>query len=158
MKTPLPLYSPGINVAVIRRVDNDWQFLLLERSGEDPAYGGIWGLLSGTRDNNETLTELALREMQEEIGLRPNNLYATEYCLQFFEPTRDSVWVLPVLVATVDAGAKIELDSENSGFRWLDCQEAMKLAHWRNLKDVIRMLAEDLAVFPPPNWMEMALP
>jgi 8-oxo-dGTP pyrophosphatase MutT (NUDIX family) len=158
MKTPLPSYSPGINVAVIRQVNQNWQYLLLQRSGEDPAYGGVWGLLSGTRDNHETVTALALREMQEEIGLRPNLLFATEYCLQFFVPTRDAVWVLPVLAATVDSDAKIVLNSENSDYRWLECREAVNLAHWRNLKDVIRLLEEDLAGFPPPNWMAMPVP
>ena len=158
MKTPLPLYSPGINIAVIRQAQGGWQYLLLQRSAEDAAYGGIWGLLSGTRDDNETVTELALREMSEEISLRPNKLYATEYCLQFFEPTRDAVWVLPVFVATVERAAEIALDSENSEFRWLPFGEARQLAHWRNLKDVLRMLEEDLKDSPPPNWVELPLP
>ena len=158
MKTPIPAISPGINVAVIRKVNEQWQYLLLQRSGEDKVYGGLWGLLSGTRDDNETVTNLAIREMGEETGLRPNTLYASEYCLQFFEPTRDQVWTLPVLVAVVDSEAQVALDSENRDFRWLPCQEAAQLAHWRNLKDVIRMLEEDLAQFPPPNWVVMPLP
>lgn len=158
MKTPIPHLSPGINIAVIRRLDGIWEYLLLQRSGEDTVYEGVWGLLSGTRDDHETVTELALRELAEETGLRPNLLFASEYCLQFFEPTRDEVWTLPVLVVVVDSDCQVHLNSENRALRWLPCDEAATLAHWRNLKDVIRMLEDDLTNFPPPNWVEMPLP
>ena len=154
MKTPIPQKSPGINVAVIRNIDNVWQYLLLKRAS-DETYDGFWGLLSGSRENNESVTNLALREMMEEISIRPQSLWASEYCVQFFEPLDDSIWTLPVLVAFVEPTDQVVLDEENQEFRWLSVEAAIELAPWRNLKQVLVWLEEDLKSFPPVNWVRM---
>jgi len=156
MKTPLDHISPGINIAVIRRRADRWEYLMLKRAA-DQTYTGYWGLLSGSRENNETVTNLALREMNEEIGQYPDRLWASEYCLQFFEPLDDAVWTLPVLVAEISAQAEIVLDEENEEYRWLSAAEAVTLAPWRNLREVLGWLEEDLRAYPPGNWVELPL-
>ena len=156
MKTPIPIIGNGINVAVIRKVDSKWQYLMLKRAA-DETYTGFWGLLSGSRENNESVTNLALREMKEEINLRPRSLWASEYCLQFFEPLDDAIWTLPVLVAVVEETDQVELDAENEEYRWLPAAEAIELAPWRNLKQVLGWLVSDLATCPPGNWVELPL-
>lgn len=145
----------GINVAVMRKVDNAWQYLMLKRAS-DETYEGYWGLLSGSRENNETVTNLALREMMEEISIRPQSLYASEYCVQFFEPLDDAIWTLPVLVAFVEPTDQVVLDAENEEFRWLGVDQAIELAPWRNLKQVLGWLEEDMRSFPPSNWVVMS--
>ena len=150
----ITIESPGINVAVVKKTASDWQFLLLQRA-EKETYPGFWGLLTGGREDEETVPELAVREMAEETGLRPDSLWASEYCVQFYEPTVDRVWILPVIVAVVSDDADVGLSEENRAFRWLLPKEAVDLVFWKNLKTVIADLAEELRNFPSPNWVEL---
>ena len=150
----IPMESPGINVAVVKEYGGSWRFLLLQRA-EKETYPGFWGLLTGGREGEETVPELAVREMAEETGLRPDSLWASEYCLQFYEPTVDRVWILPVVVAVVSAVADVRLSKENRAFRWLLPKEAVEIVCWKNLKTVIADLAEELQNFPSPNWVEL---
>jgi dATP pyrophosphohydrolase len=155
-RSNIPIESPGINVAVVRKESTGWRFLLLKRADSE-TYPGFWGLVTGGREGNETVPQLARRELAEETGLVPQKLWASEYCLQFYEPTVDRVWILPVIVACVPADSKVVLSSENSEFRWLTAAEAIGLVLWQNLKATIANLDRELAEYPASNWVELTL-
>ena len=157
MRSTIPIEAPGINVAVVKKDADGWRFLLLKRAGTE-AYGGMWGLLSGGREDDETVPQLAVREIAEETGLTPESLWASEYCVQFYEPTVDKVWVLPVLVAVVESGAEVRLSVENADFRWLKASEAAEHVTWQNLKDLLGNLDRELGSFPAGNWVQLPIP
>jgi 8-oxo-dGTP pyrophosphatase MutT (NUDIX family) len=153
--SPIPIESPGINVAVVRKDTDGWKFLMLKRA-ETETYPGLWGFLTGGREGDETVPQLAIREMAEEISLRPESLWASEYCFEFYEPTVDKIWILPVLVAVVSADSAVSLSSENCEYSWATSKEASALAVWKNLKNAIAALASELEEFPAPNWVELS--
>jgi len=153
-KSRIEIESPGINVAVVKKDADGWKFLMLKRA-EKESYPGFWGFLTGGRENNETVPQIAVREMAEETGLRPRKLWATEYVFQFYEPTVDKIWILPVIVAVVPADSKVVLSEENSEFRWLTANDAQKIVFWKNLQKALEDIDGELDIYPAPNWVEL---
>ncbi|MFZ5981553.1 MAG: NUDIX domain-containing protein [Candidatus Zixiibacteriota bacterium] len=150
----IEIESPGINVAVVKKEKSGWKFLMLRRAPSE-SYPGFWGFLTGGRENNETVPQLALRELKEETGLTAESLWATEYVFQFYEPTVDKIWLLPVLVAVVPADTTVKLSAENSECRWLVAGEAINLAPWKSLKQIAENIAEELSRYPAENWIKL---
>jgi dATP pyrophosphohydrolase len=153
-QTSIPIESPGINLVVIKQIEDTWKFLILKRA-ENETYPGFWGFLTGCRQGNETVPQLAVRELDEETGLRPTRLWATEYIVHFYEPTVDKIWILPVLVAEVPAEAEVKLSGENADFRWLLPDEAKVLIDWQNVLEVLENLSLEIEGYPPSNWIKL---
>lgn len=150
----IKIESPGVNVAVVRKHFDGWQFLILKRS-EKESYGGYWGFMTGGKKGGETVAEVVVRELKEETGLKPNSMWATEYLVQFYEPEYDSIWILPLIVAVVDEDEVITLSEENSEYRWLKATKAKHLVSWNNLVSSIDRISEELEIFPARNWVEI---
>lgn len=148
----IPLRGHGVNVAAVRQHAGHWQFLLVKRAN-DEIYEGFWGFVSGSIESGETVEQVALRELFEETSLTPQALYATEYLIQFFEPTAEAIWLLPLVVAVVATNAEVHLCTENSAFHWASPDEARKLVHWKNVIRAIDDLNDDLSRYPAPGWV-----
>lgn len=153
-QTNIKIESPGVNVAVIRKSYDGWEFLLLKRSDTE-SYGGFWGFMTGGKSGNETVAEVVVRELYEETSLKPQNMWATEYLVQFYEPEYDSIWLLPLIVAVVEEDAEVKLSEENSEFRWMKAGKAKHLVSWKNLVRAIDDIEDELAIFPARNWVEI---
>jgi dihydroneopterin triphosphate diphosphatase len=150
----IPIESPGINLAIVRQDSDAWRFLLLKRA-ETESYPDFWGFLTGRKEGNETVAQLAVRELSEETGLTPLKLFASEYCVQFYEPAVDRVWILPVIVAVVDSGEMVKLCEENSDFRWVTAAEARELLEWQNVIEAVQNLDRELQRYPAASWVEL---
>lgn len=101
------------------------------------------------------MAEVVVRELKEETSLRPQSMWATEYLVQFYEPEYDSIWILPLIVAIVDADDEVELSPENTEYRWMKASRAKHLVSWKNLVKAIDDIDEELAIFPARNWVEI---
>ena len=152
----IPIVSQGVNCAVVRKSSDGWEVLLLRRASGS-IYADHWGLVSGTKQEGETAPQVALREIAEETGLRLVSLWATEYVIQFYEPLKDEVWLLPVFLAIVDNNAEPTLCGENSGYLWADLQTAKETVSWRNLATVLESIFDELSQFPAKNWKQIPL-
>jgi len=152
--TNIKIESPGVNVAVLRKTDDGWQFLILRRADTE-SYGGYWGFMTGGKRDNETVAQVVVRELHEETKIKPKSMWATEYLVQFYEPEFDSIWILPLIVAVVEQDADVILSKENSDYKWLDATQAKYLVSWKNLINAIENLSEELEIFPAKNWVEI---
>lgn len=150
----IPIESPGVNVAVVKKDPDGWRYLILQRA-ETETYGGYWGFMTGGKRNTETVAQVVLRELKEETGLTPDSMWATEYVVQFYEPEYDKIWILPLIVAVVPADSEVELSSENSEFRWLGPTKAKHILSWKNLERAVDDITEELAIFPARNWVQI---
>lgn len=155
-RTPIEIESPGINVAAVRQEADGWKFLLVKRAKSE-TYPGLWGFVTGGREGKETVPQLAIRELAEETGLTPERLWASEYCMQFYEPTVDKIWILPIIVAVVSPSAEVKLCHENSEYRWVEAKEGVELVVWQNLKKAMVDLGQELDSYPASNWVELTL-
>lgn len=150
----IKIESPGVNVAVIRKTYDGWEFLILKRS-ETESYGGFWGFMTGGKQGDETVAQVVVRELAEETKLKPESMWATEYLVKFYEPEYDSIWILPLIVAVVPADSKVTLSEENSDYRWLKPNKAKHLVSWKNLVQSIESIEDELEIFPARNWVEI---
>ena len=92
------LKRAAVAIALIETHDGSGAaaFLLTRRAKGLRAHGGQWALPGGRCDAGETLAEAALRELDEEIGLRPG-ADAVLGTLDDY-PTRSGYLVTPVVV------------------------------------------------------------
>lgn len=152
--TKIEIESPGVEIAVLKQDDDGWKFLLLKRA-EQESYAGTWGFITGGKRGEETVAQVVVREMKEEVGVTPEKVWATEYLVQFYEPEYDKIWVLPLIVAVVPSDAEIQLSNENADFLWLTAAKARHRVNWKNLVSSINDISEELEIYPAHNWVEL---
>lgn len=150
----IEIVSPGVNIAVVKKDDDGWKVLVLQRT-ETGSYPGCWGLLTGRKEEEEVVAQIVERELRARVGLRAQRIWSTEYLIRFFEPEFDQIWIMPLIVAVVPDDAKVILQSEHSGFKWLDPFRAKKQVTWKNLVRAIEDIAEELEVYPARTWVEL---
>ena len=146
--------SPGFNAAVVKKDDDGWKFLVLQRA-EGETYGGSWTFITGSRQGDETVAQAVCREVTEETGLTDCRMWATEYVVQFYEPENDKIWILPLIVVVVPPDAEVKLSEENQEFRWLTAEKAKHRVTWNNLVRAINDIEDELEIYPARNWVEV---
>jgi len=110
------------------------RILLLRREDED-----IWCLPKGTVEPGETLEQTAVREVQEETGLRVRLLRPLhEVRYSFFWPPGGVNYDKTVTYFLAEPiGGRLEPEPGFDEVRWVSREEAMRLLHWKNDKEVV---------------------
>ena len=146
--------SPGFNAAVVRKDDDGWKFLVLQRA-QDQSYPGFWGFVTGNKEGDETVAQAVYREMVEETGIKQMRIWASEYLVHFYEPENDKIWILPLIVVVVPEDSEVRLSPENQQALWLPAESARHRVSWRNLVVAISDLVDELDIYPAKNWVEI---
>lgn len=134
------------------------EFLVLKRSPDEDIYPGLWQIISGGIKRGEKAYEAALREVREEIGVKPKRLYNTPLTNTFYLFAGDSVNVSPVFAAEVDDGTEVKLSAEHEEFRWLKKEDAISLLVWPGQKEGIRIVNDYvLSDNPSRKFMEIKI-
>ena len=108
------------------------EILLIRRAAGRP-YPGLWQCVTGRLEPGERITAAALREVEEETGLRPDDLevvFETEQVNLFHEVLVDALMVEAVFAARVRPGATVTLSNEHDDQRWLAPAAAAQLVTW----------------------------
>jgi dATP pyrophosphohydrolase len=116
-------------VLVVRPHGNDHQLLMAQRT-PGKFMGGTWQLISGGLDRDETAWQGALRELWEETGLRPRELYRLSTLTQFYRADNDSLNLAPMFCAIVEENAAVTIDWEHTAFEWVDVEAAPSRLMW----------------------------
>ncbi len=126
-------------MAFVYRIPDNGEpvYLLLKRI---PRLGGYWQPVTGFVEQNESPTQAALREIEEETGFNtPRQIKDIDYRFSFNMErvgTRCDVDVLAVEVEN----AQVELSVEHTDYRWLGYQKARALLYWENNKKTLDLL------------------
>jgi dATP pyrophosphohydrolase len=115
------------------------EYLLLKRA-KDQKYSGQWRMVAGKVEKGETHWQAALRELDEETGLKPTQFWTIPSVNQFYEHKSDQILSIPAFAAEVSYDAEIELDSEHEQSAWFDIESATRNIYWPEQKRLLRLL------------------
>jgi dihydroneopterin triphosphate diphosphatase len=131
-----------VDVYVLRGAESTLECLLLRR-GAGGRCPGSWETVHGHIEAGERPAEAAARELEEETGLTPVQLYNVSRVESFYQHRIDEVALVPVFAAFVQPGAPVRLGSEHDHFEWLSPAAAESRFAWprerRALEDILAL-------------------
>lgn len=151
----IPIRSFGVSLFVLRISGGETQVLLMERAD---SLIGAWCQIAGSLEDGETAWQGALREMREETGLTPTQLFSGDICEQFYEPKRECITIFPIFVAYVPENAEVMLNHEHSAFQWVSFAQAREMVSFSGQRrSMLEIEAEFVHRIPSPH-LEIPLP
>ncbi len=130
-----------IEAHIIRERENQIEFLLLKRSSNQ-WFPNLWQMVSGKIKEGEKAFQSAIREIQEETGLKPEKFWVLPNINSFYLVEDESINLVPVFVAKVDFNSEINISSEHSEFRWVSGSEAKELLAWPGQRRSVDIIEE----------------
>ena len=128
--------------------DGEDEWLVLRRAPH-VMLGGTWQMVSGHLEPGEKAYACAVRELEEETGLRPVHFYQASYVNRFYLAASDEIVLSPVFAAQVAPGAQVVLSGEHTYFAWVTFEEAMRRYPWPGQRKAIATIRDQFITRPP---------
>jgi dATP pyrophosphohydrolase len=137
----MKIKSTLIEAHIFRRVENGIEFLLMKRASNE-LYANVWQMVTGSIEDGEKAFETALREIKEETSLTPKSLWIVPNVNSFYSSKDDSINMVPVFVAEVDANSEVIISDEHSEYLWCNKEKANKLFAWAGQRESVEIISE----------------
>ncbi|MEG8947452.1 NUDIX hydrolase [Rosettibacter firmus] len=125
----MKIKSSLVEVHIIRKIKDDIEFLLLKRSKE-VEYPDLWQMVTGSIEKGEEFFQTALRELNEETGLKPIKLWLVPNINSYYEEEKKELNLIHVFVALVNKNNQVKISNEHTEFMWVDKKTAKQLVAW----------------------------
>ena len=129
-----------VDCYVYRQTDDGLKFLLMKRN-LNKIYEHLWQGVAGKIEDGETAPEAAIRELKEETGLDPVNMFVADHVSRFYEVHGDRVNLVPVFGMEVDSD-EVMLSEEHVDFKWVTIKEALNTLVWNGQKEGIQTVRD----------------
>jgi dATP pyrophosphohydrolase len=96
-------------------------------------------MISGTTENGEKAYETALRELQEETGIKSDSLYKIPKISEFYYVEQDTINLVPIFLVECNTNT-IVLSDEHVNYRWFDFSNAFEKLHWNSWKENLTLI------------------
>lgn len=116
-----------VHIVAYDSATNSYKFLALKRSRNNPLYPSLWQAVTGNIEEGETAIEATVREVWEETGLIPEEIWTIPFVATFFDPYLNVVHSSPVFGVLVNYVENISLSSEHEDYLWLSLNEFVDL-------------------------------
>ena len=136
----MKIISHLIEAHIFREIENGIEFLLLKRSEGQP-YPGLWQMVTGKIKPEEKAHQTAMREIKEETGLIPVQLWVAPRVNSFYEPKDEYICLLPVFAARVETN-QVKLCDEHTEYQWVDKITAQKLLAWQGQRKAVQIIED----------------
>lgn len=130
-----------IEAHIFRRINNEIEYLVLKRAGHEK-YNGIWQMVTGSIDGNESAHQTAKREIKEETNLDIQKYWVVPHVNSFYSPEKDVLCMVPVFVAEVHKDAIVKISFEHDEYRWVNKEEAIQLFAWPGQREAVKIIHE----------------
>lgn len=152
----LPIRCTMVSIVALRGTSDATQMLVLQRAS---AYlRGAWSYVAGHIKAGETAWQAALRELHEETGLAPTELYATSFCEQVYFAGEDCIETVPAFVARIRGDAAVRLNPEHAAFRWLMLDAAADTVPFGSQRDLLAHIQREFIARTPSPFLRIAIP
>jgi len=138
-ESKLELISNLIEAHIFRETGNGIEFLLLKRSDEE-IYPGVWQMVSGKIKDGEKAYETAVRELKEETGLTPEQIWVAPRVNSFYSHETDKICLVPVFAIKVKSDKDVYISKEHCDFKWCEADEAKKLLAWDGQRKALELI------------------
>lgn len=120
-------------------VTHEDEILILKRSDEVEFYRGKWNVISGYLDELKPVHKKALEEIQEELEIEKDEISSikVERPWKFEDSNLQKNWIVFPILAKLKRKPKINLNWENTDFKWIKTHELKKF-------DTVPHLSENL--------------
>ena len=125
-----------VDCYIYRHTTDGIRFLLMKRN-LNKIYEHLWQGVAGKIEKGETSSEAAVRELKEETGLSPVNIFVADHVSRFYEVHGDRINLVPVFGIEVDS-ENIILSEEHISYKWADIDEALNTLVWNGQKKGIQ--------------------
>lgn len=119
------------------------EFLQLQRAADD-YMGGTWQIIRGGADDGEHMVQAALRELLEETGLIPLELYRLGTAESFYIDYDDTLWHAIPFCVFVSRDQPVILNPEHEAFRWVPREQMMSRVMWASERQLLSDLCLDV--------------
>lgn len=145
-----PTSTCSVAVYVLRKVAGRTQ-VLLPRGGR--ATDGGWCPSAATMDEDEREADAAVRRAAEEVGARPDRLYALPILAENRDAAAGPVGRIGLFVAFVSGSAALEPEAGRS--EWLDFDEAARTLASPAERDVLAEVRARFVRRPPDEALRI---
>jgi len=132
-----------VDLYVYRIREGRPEFLVLRRS-PGRRLGGTWQSVHGRIEPGETAWQAALRELEEETGLRPERFHQIDSVNTFYAADEDTIHHCPSFAALVPAEAPIRLNEEHDAFEWLEPDAVIERFIWPGLRRGVTEVVQEV--------------
>ena len=129
-----------VDAYVYRKAEDGLLFLILKRA-ETKMYEHLWQGVAGKIEAGETAPLAAIRELDEETGLKPKHMFIADHISRFYEAHDDRINLVPVFGIEVDSD-DVTLSEEHCDYKWVTMDEALEHLVWRGQKKGIQVINE----------------
>ena len=119
------------------------EFLQLRRAAGD-YMGGSWHTVSGSIEASETAVQAGIRELWEETGLAPNELYQLSSINSCYIAQFDTIFHSVTFVAFVDRSAEVRLNEEHDSSRWVARASIQQNLLWPGERRMVEELCREI--------------
>jgi len=137
----MKIVSTMIEAHVFRETQYGIEFLLMKRA-DNQFYPGLWQMVTGKMFDDEKAFETAIREIKEETGLTPLQLWVAPVINSFYEPKDEYICLLPVFAAKVDAESEVLISDEHTKYKWLTKEQAKELLAWPGQREAVDLIED----------------
>lgn len=133
-----------VEVIVFKIIHGQPVFLLLKRH---PDRGGFWQPVTGGVEAGEDLKEAALREMEEETGIRDTVRVMENIHYFEFEANGGHGWTKEYVYGVqVQVGIEALISDEHTEMKWCTLEEACELLKYESNREGLRKIASNCGV------------
>ncbi len=133
-------YAPVIN-CVVR---HNSLILMVQRNSKMNLYPSFWNGISGFLDDNKSIEEKVKEELEEEIGLKKEDILSI-YRGQVFDQEEEKynkTWIVHPILVDIKTN-KIKLDWEAQNHKWIKVEQAKEFDLLPGFDRVLKSLFSD---------------
>ena len=129
-------------VIVYRMHESKLELLLLKPNPE-PGLVYDYYVVTGGIESNETAKQAALRETEEEIGVKPLKMLSLKEAFEY-EDKRSNQKVIEYCFAAQIDSSKLILNEEHIDYKWVTIEDFQKLIWWEGSKNKLNRVIRNL--------------